>query len=237
MVKKIVIIVGVLTAVFVAALFVDSRSSLEENGGLRVQQTHEPRWSKPSSRVQTKKTVNNLTSVGHGESRPTAPAPKTASRLVIPVLGVDRPVVDTALVKDTSSENSLMQVPPFDQVGRLSISAPLAKSKKGSTLLAGHVSTSEGAGVFSDLDRILPGSQVWTTDSRGRATEWVITSIRPINKFELPSKLYSTSGKRQLVLVTCSGRIVQTQVNGKNENHYDNNLVVVAVPVVKAGKN
>lgn len=103
---------------------------------------------------------------------------------------------------------------------------------QGTTLLAGHVDyVGQGAGAFYRLYRVEPGAVVVVTDGTGQATVWRVTSLSVIVKTALPAQLFTNSGPRRLVLITCGGPLLhQTDSNGQSYNTYRDNVVVTATP-------
>lgn len=150
--------------------------------------------------------------------RPTVPdVAGPPVRIVVPLLGVDAPVVPI-------SGDSGTLLPPSDassigwwQEGR----EPGAAA--GSAVLTGHT-VHTGGGAFDHLDRLRPGDTVLVGTTRG----WVRYAVRrstAYGKGELAARaraIFRSSGPGRLVLVTCS------QFDGRE---YLANTVVYAVPV------
>lgn len=100
----------------------------------------------------------------------------------------------------------------------------------GTTLLVGHVTFgAAGNGVFFGLPRVKPGSVIETSDSRGHANTWVVTSLREYRKAALPRDVFAGSqGSRRLVLVTCGGAFIHLATGAR---YYEDNVVVTAIPL------
>jgi hypothetical protein len=96
--------------------------------------------------------------------------------------------------------------------------------RQGTILLAGHVdSAKDGAGAFYALKGARRGDAVTLTGG-GKAQRWRVTSVRRMRKAALPSSIYTRSGPRRLVLVTCGGPF------DARSGHYKDNIVVTATP-------
>jgi hypothetical protein len=96
---------------------------------------------------------------------------------------------------------------------------------KGAILLAGHVdSATRGAGAFYALKNARRGDTVTVTSDDGKARSYRITSMTRVRKAALPASIYSRTGPRRLVLVTCGGPF------DARRGHYRDNVVVTALP-------
>jgi len=95
----------------------------------------------------------------------------------------------------------------------------------GTILLAGHVdSAKDGAGAFYALKSARSGDVV-TLQAGGKTLRYRVTSMRRMRKAALPSSIYTRTGPRRLVLVTCGGPF------DTRAGHYRDNIVVSATPV------
>ena len=99
-------------------------------------------------------------------------------------------------------------------------------AKRGTILLAGHVdSAKRGAGAFYGLKRAHRGDRIQLRSDDGRTKTWRVTSTKLMRKESLPPEIYTRSGPRRLVLVTCGGPF------DARRGHYRDNIVVTAVPL------
>ncbi|WP_320672783.1 class F sortase [Patulibacter defluvii] len=97
-------------------------------------------------------------------------------------------------------------------------------SKTGTVLLAGHVdSAKRGTGAFFRLKSARRGDTV-TVSGGGRTVRYRVTGVRKLAKEQLPASIFTRSGSRKLVLVTCGGPF------DRRTGHYRDNIVVTAVP-------
>jgi LPXTG-site transpeptidase (sortase) family protein len=98
-------------------------------------------------------------------------------------------------------------------------------SANGAILLAGHVdSAKRGAGAFYALKNARRGDNVAVTSDDGKTRDYRITSMVRVRKAALPASIYSRSGRRRLVLVTCGGPFDAAR------GHYRDNIIVTALP-------
>ena len=137
-------------------------------------------------------------------------------------LGIDAPV--SAMGIDLKA-GALGTPENIDRVGWWRDgAAPGAKS--GTILLAGHVdSAKRGAGAFYGLKRAHRGDRIQLRSDDGRTKTWRVTSTKLMRKESLPPEIYTRSGPRRLVLVTCGGPF------DARRGHYRDNIVVTAVPL------
>ncbi|STD06770.1 Sortase family [Dermatophilus congolensis] len=140
------------------------------------------------------------------------------SRVVIPSLGVDAPIVDAPV-----RARELVVPGDVKVVGRWGAGASLG-ADQGDTLLAGHVDVRGDLGALHQLSRIEPGAEVYTSDAVGRVKFWTAASLIVRAKDHLPS--WQASGPRRLILVTCGGPVQRREGRWS----YRDNILVTAVP-------
>ena len=97
----------------------------------------------------------------------------------------------------------------------------------GSAVLAAHVDlASQGAGVFFDLEDLLPGDVVIVTYSDGSERNFEVAARHRYHKEELPlDVIFAEEGPPVLTLITCGGGFNRSLLQ------YDSNVVVYAFPV------
>lgn len=148
-------------------------------------------------------------------ARPTFP-----KRIAIPSLGVDADVVAVGLEPDGS-----MEIPGATQAGWYHYGARPG-DPVGSAVLAGHVDHEKQPGVFLELRRIAVGDDIEVTDDEGRSYSFRVTERFQVDKEALPGdELFRTDGDPLLTLITCGGRF------RPRSRHYDDNIVIRAVPI------
>jgi sortase (surface protein transpeptidase) len=92
-------------------------------------------------------------------------------------------------------------------------------------LLAGHVDTTRGRGVFAPLSEVPVGTRVAVTGGDGDEHWYRIVARRTYKQDALPADLFHGAVKPRLALVTCTGSYDRTA------HRYSDNLVLYGVPV------
>ncbi len=147
--------------------------------------------------------------------------PAAPRRIMIPAIGVDA-VVDAVGLKSDGS----MEIPDAINAGWYHYGATPGQSV-GSAVIAGHVDHQKSPGVFIDLPRLAVGADIVVTDATGTDRRFVVTERYQVSKEALPaSELFRVTGDPMLTLITCGGRFDRTR------RHYDDNIVIRAVPQV-----
>ncbi|MDX2971069.1 DUF4142 domain-containing protein [Kribbella solani] len=98
-------------------------------------------------------------------------------------------------------------------------------SAGGTVLLAGHVDTTRGRGVFAALPDVAVGARVAVTGGDGGVHWYRIVSRRTYEQNALPADLFSGAAKPRLALVTCTGSY------DRATRRYSQNLVLYGVPL------
>lgn len=147
------------------------------------------------------------------------PDARRPTRLRVPELGLDEPVVAVGVAADGQ-----MDVP--EQAASVSwYRFGPAPGDAGAAVLAGHVDFAGKRGVFWRLDELREGQRITVTVD---AEELVfrVENIERYAKDELPvDELFVAGGRSQLLLVTCGGSFDDAR------RAYRDNVVVRAVPV------
>lgn len=165
--------------------------------------------------------ARGVTGVANGTGASSAPAVRQGPlRLVVPQLGVDAAIED----RPVTGGGDLVIPGDLSVVGRWDKGAPL-DSRAGTTLLAGHVDVNGDLGALHELASIRAGAEIRTSDESGGVTRWAVTGLDVRHKENLP--VFSASGERRLVLVTCGGPVLRA---GDGWTYRDN-VIVTAVPV------
>ncbi|TCC29875.1 DUF4142 domain-containing protein [Kribbella sindirgiensis] len=95
----------------------------------------------------------------------------------------------------------------------------------GTVLLAGHVDTVKGRGVFAPLSEVPVGTRVAVTGGDGDEHWYRIVARRTYKQQALPADLFHGAAKPRLALVTCTGSY------DHKTHRYSENLVLYGVPV------
>lgn len=108
-----------------------------------------------------------------------------------------------------------------DNVG-LSVRHMPLSSPVGSSLLTWHVNYNGCQGRLNPLATKGKGSRFTVIDEKGFRQDYTVARTIRVKKGEYKAEWFRLDGSRQLVLVTCTGSVV----NG----HYTHNLVLIATP-------
>lgn len=141
---------------------------------------------------------------------------------------IELPSGDSATVDPEQTVNGVLQVPAdIRNVGWWDGSA-YAGDPFGSTVIAGHVDSSQqGLGFFAELIILQVGDRI-TLRSDVHALTYRVASTTLVVKEALAAEgqALGQHGPHRLVLITCSGRW------HPELRSYDSNLIVVAEPLV-----
>jgi hypothetical protein len=151
------------------------------------------------------------------------PAAAKPTRVRVDRLGIDAPIAGVGIDRRAGA----LGIPQsIDRVGWWADGAAPGDAR-GAILLAGHVdSATRGAGAFFALkDGARRGDRVELDASDGRTRHYRVVSVRRMRKENLPARIFSRTGPKRLVLVTCGGPFNQRL------GHYRDNIVVTARPV------
>ncbi|GAA3230892.1 hypothetical protein GCM10017691_24300 [Pseudonocardia petroleophila] len=143
------------------------------------------------------------------------PAPE---RLRIPAIGVDSSFVDLGLDPD----GALAAPESTDVVGWFA--AGPAPGADGPALVAGHVDSRAGPGVFFRLGELAAGDRIEVLRTDGSTAAFTVTSRTDTPKATFPTEqVYGPTPGPELRLVTCGGSF------DRAVGHYRDNVVVEAV--------
>ncbi len=144
------------------------------------------------------------------------------TRLTLPGF-VNAPVVPVA-----TGITGQLQVPksPTDVGWWAAGAAP--GSAGGTVLLAGHVDSAHGRGVFAALWDVQVGTKVTVTAGDGSVHRYQIVARRIYRQDDLPTDLFGGAAKPRLALVTCTGSY------NHSAHRYTHNLVLYGVPLVRS---
>lgn len=137
--------------------------------------------------------------------------------VAIPAIGVASPLLDLGITADGSAE-----VPEqyelagwFEGGGR--------PGSRGPTVLLGHVDSTAGPAVFSDLRSLRPGDLVEVTVADGTVALYAVTGTERFAKDAFPTAaVFGATTGDVLRLVTCTGEF------DRGARSYTDNLVVTA---------
>ncbi|WP_407077234.1 class F sortase [Streptomyces coeruleorubidus] len=163
----------------------------------------------------------NRTSTARPPRPPVSPSPlppSRATRLLIPYLRVDAPVMDLGLDRERR-----LTAPPEDDpklVGWYRQGA--SPGERGTAVAVGHLDTDSGPAVFRGLTELKPGRIVKARRADGRIAVYTVDKIKSYEKAHFPSQeVYGARGRPELRLITCGGSY-------DRRKGYSGNVVVFA---------
>jgi hypothetical protein len=137
--------------------------------------------------------------------------------LSIPVLGIRTSLVDLSLLK-----NGTLQVPSTTAVAGWYTGSP-RPGTVGAAVIAGHVDSRSGPGIFFWLRTLRPGDRVYVGRADGTMAVFTITAVRKFAKDQFPTAaVYGPVPDAELRLITCGG------VFDRSLGSYLSNVVVFA---------
>ncbi|TDD29141.1 DUF4142 domain-containing protein [Kribbella turkmenica] len=98
-------------------------------------------------------------------------------------------------------------------------------SAGGTVLLAGHVDSARGRGVFAALSKVPVGARVSVKSGDGDVHWYRIVARRTYRQSALPADLFRGAARPRLALVTCTGSY------DRAAHRYSHNLVLYGVPL------
>lgn len=145
----------------------------------------------------------------------------TPTSVALPRLGIRAPIASAAIDLKTGA----LGVPKnIDRVGWWRDGAAPGAGA-GTILLAGHVdSAKRGAGAFYALKSARRGDTIELRSDDGKTRRWRVSAMQRVRKSALPERIFTRTGERRLVLVTCGGPFNEAT------GHYRDNIVVTATP-------
>ncbi|MFD7153883.1 DUF4142 domain-containing protein [Kribbella sp. NPDC059898] len=165
-----------------------------------------------------------------GQPRNTGKVPDASASLsdreaAVPPVKLKLPGYLEATVRPVATGgDGQLQVPKTADVGWWAAgAAPGAEG--GTVLLAGHVDTTQGLGVFAPLSGVPVGAKVAVTAGDGDVHWYRIVARRTYKQNALPSDLFHGAVKPRLALVTCTGPY------DHKAQRYSDNLVLYGVPM------
>jgi len=145
----------------------------------------------------------------------------TPVRLTIPSLEVS-----TSLVALGLQDDGTLEVPEaYDVAGWFTGGPP--PGERGPAVIAGHLDSHDGPGVFAHLPRLVAGDRLSVERADGSTVEFVVTGTDQTAKDGFPTEeVYGPTAGAELRLITCGGAF------DRRSGHYQDNVVVFARAVV-----
>lgn len=120
-----------------------------------------------------------------------------------------------------------LQIPADVHLAALDTGSAALTARRGTTIIAGHVDNmSQGDGAFYFLYQVKPGAVITVTSPGRDVTTWRVYETAIALKTALPPAIWSRTGPRRLVLVTCGGPVLHTPAG----NTYQDNILLYATP-------
>lgn len=137
-------------------------------------------------------------------------------RIAIPSIEVDADITSVGIKEDKS-----MQVPAYNLAGWYNLGP--VPGGNGPSVIVGHVSSKGRKGVFYDLKKLKPGSEVYVYSDTGDYATFIVDYSEVILKTELPTeRIWNDTYQPLLRLITCGGEF------DKQSGHYLSNVIVWA---------
>lgn len=153
--------------------------------------------------------------------RPDGPRPlprSRATRLAIPYISVDSPLMDLHL----DGERRL-PAPPEDKPNLVGWYADgPSPGEQGTAIAVGHLDTDTGPAVFGGLGELKRGKRIEIRRADGRTAVYKVDAIKTYEKDKFPNReVYGARARPELRLITCGG-------NYNRRTGYTGNVVVYA---------
>ena len=140
------------------------------------------------------------------------------TRVRIPAIGVDSAIIDIGV------DRAGVLIPPATTDITGWFSAGPVPGTVGPALLAGHVDSRAGPGVFFRLGSLRPGDEVVVARADGSTVAFTVESTVRVAKVAFPTELvYSPLPVPMLRLITCGGEF------DNDARSYRDNIIVDAV--------
>lgn len=133
----------------------------------------------------------------------------------IPAIGVDSEMVRLGLTAERS-----MEVPADYSLAGWYVHGP-QPGEVGPAVIAGHVSSEDGPGVFYELHELEPGDEIVVDRDGAERVTFEVDRVEQHRKDEFPTDdVYGDTDDSQLRLITCGG-----EFDRQERSHRDNIIV------------
>ncbi|GHH18511.1 class F sortase [Streptomyces lanatus] len=141
-----------------------------------------------------------------------------ATRLVIPYISVDAPLMDLHL-----DNQRRLPAPPEDEPNLVGWYADgPSPGEQGTAVAVGHLDTNTGPAVFGGLGELKRGKRIEIRRADGRTAVYSVDAIKTYEKDKFPNRaVYGTRARPELRLITCGGTY-------NRRTGYTGNVVVYA---------
>jgi Sortase domain len=132
--------------------------------------------------------------------RPATPAAPLPVALRIPAIGVR-----TRLTRLGITRHGTLQPPASTSVAGWYTRSP-RPGEIGTAIIAGHIDSYQGPGIFYRLRELRPGDRVYVRQADGRLATFQVTAVREYAKAHFPTaRVYGPAPDAELNLITCGG--------------------------------
>jgi hypothetical protein len=137
-----------------------------------------------------------------------APLPRAASRGPVPLpvtLRIPAIGVRTRVIRLSITPQGTLQVPASTSVAGWYTGSP-RPGAVGSSVIAGHIDSYLGPGVFYRLRLLHPGNKIYIRQADGRLATFRVTAVHQYPKAHFPTaQVYGPTPDAELHLITCGG--------------------------------
>ncbi len=152
--------------------------------------------------------------------RPAALIAPLPAALRIPAIGVR-----TRLIRLGITRQGTLQVPNSTSVAGWYTGSP-RPGEIGSSVIAGHIDSVHGPGIFYRLRQLRPGNRLYVRQAGGRLAVFRVTAVHQYAKARFPTaQVYGPAPDAELHLITCGGTFDYTT------HSYLSNIVVYSTEV------
>ncbi|HVE74018.1 MAG TPA: class F sortase [Mycobacteriales bacterium] len=147
------------------------------------------------------------------------------------VLGIPKLGITTRLVGLRKANNGTLEVPIDPQRAGWYVGGA-APGDKGPAVIAGHVDSHLGPGVFAQLKHLRRGDEIRVRRADGTRVAFVVTQVQSYPKRRFPTRVvYQGDGRPALRLITCGGAF-----DTRNRVYRENTVVYAALKTVTLKK-
>jgi hypothetical protein len=136
-----------------------------------------------------------------------APLPQPATLTAAPPVALQIPAIGvrTTLIRLGITRQGTLQVPGSTSVAGWYTGSP-RPGEIGSSIIAGHIDSYLGPGVFYRLRELHPGDRIYVRQANGRTAIFRVTGVRQYPKAHFPTAaVYGPVPDAELHLITCGG--------------------------------
>ncbi|WP_392674456.1 sortase domain-bontaining protein [Streptomyces sp. LN785] len=153
-----------------------------------------------------------------------SPAHPAASRVVIPSLRVDAPIIET-----NSSGNDRIEPPAPGEPGLAGwYRNGVAPGQPGTSVLVGRADSTAGRAVFHGVGSLRKGSRIEVSRPDGTAAVFELYGVELLSRTRCPGpRVHGGTGRAELRIISCGG----TTADG-----HDRGTVVVLARLVTSGR-